>query len=197
MKKPKLIIIEGSQGVGKGTITNMLREKIPYSTLMRLSGIKDNSFPNGYEKIFKIRKQELEFIKKCSDCETTFILDRSYLTEKIYCNLGYKNYNFKADTDILNNCLNSLTDIYDVYIILLTLNDYSLFEKRLKRNKAEYEHSKFSVKNSIKQQFEYIYEIEKIRNRYPNIKCKYIENHKDPIDTFKNIMEFLELKELI
>ena len=48
--KPKLIIVEGAQGVGKGTVTNMLREKVPYSTLMRLSGIKDKTKETGLKK---------------------------------------------------------------------------------------------------------------------------------------------------
>ena len=60
--KPKLIIIEGSQGVGKGVITTLLREKIPYSTLMRLSGIKDNTKETGLNKVYKLTSYILTLI---------------------------------------------------------------------------------------------------------------------------------------
>ena len=185
--KNKIIIIEGSQGVGKGTITNLLRENIPYTTLMRLSGIKDKSYP---DKVFVLRKTELDLLFNSRNSDTTYILDRSFLTEKIYCNLGYKDYDFISETDVLINYLNDLTFYYDVYIIGLYLNDVNKFSKRLMRNKGIYEHSKFSVDNSIKQQKEYIKEINKIKRNYPRINCSLIPADDSINNVYNNVLKF-------
>ena len=192
--KPKLIIIEGSQGVGKGVITTLLREKIPYSTLMRLSGIKDNTKETGLNKVYKLRSNELSFILNCAKLNTTFILDRCHLSEKVYCNLGYKQYDFNVETKTLNGYLDILTDFYDVYIIGLILEDTNIYAERLKRDKAIFEHSKFNIDNSIRQQNEYIKEITNIQNNYKNIKCLLIDNSTDPEDTLNSIAAFCELE---
>ena len=192
--KPKLIIIEGSQGVGKGTITNLLREKIPYSTLMRLSGIKDKSRETGLDKVYKLRREELKFILNCSRLDTTFILDRCHLSEKVYCNLGYKEYDFKKETQDLNDFLNMMTLLYDVYIIGLILEDTDAYETRLKRDKAIFEHSKFNIDNSIRQQDEYIKEINNIKNNYEHIKCLLVDNNSKPEDTLSLIANFCGLE---
>lgn len=174
--KPKLIIVEGAQGVGKGTVTNMLREKVPYSTLMRLSGIKDKTKETGLKKVFDLRAGELKFILNRVESDTNFILDRCHLSEKVYCNLGYKEYDFKQETEDLNDFLNMVTLFYDVYIIGLILNNTRIYAKRLKRDKAEFEHSKFNIDNSIRQQNEYIKEINNIKENYKHIKCLLIDN---------------------
>lgn len=192
--KPKLIIIEGSQGVGKGAITTLLREKIPYSTLMRLSGIKDNTKETGLDKVYKLRSNELAFILNCANLNTTFILDRCHLSEKVYCNLGYKKYDFKTETKALNGYLNILADFYDVYIIGLILEDTDIYVKRLERDKAIFEHSKFNIDNSIRQQDEYIREITNIKNEYKNIKCLLVDNSTHPEDTLKLISDFCGLE---
>lgn len=180
--KPNLIIVEGAQGVGKGTITNMLREKIPYSTLMRLSGIEDKTKQTGLEKVYRMRSNELKFIHDCVDCETTFILDRSHITEKVYCNLGYKEYDFIYEANILNEDLNLLTDKYNVHIIVLVLSDTDKFQDRLKRDKAEVEYSRFNISNSIAQQQQYLIEILNIAEQYPDINCIVIDTSNESID---------------
>lgn len=190
MSKPSLIIIEGAQGVGKGTITTMLREKIPYSTLMRLSGIKDKSMETGLEKVYALRKNELAFILNCANTDTTFVLDRFYLSEKVYCNLGYKSYNFQDETNLLNEDLNELSNHYNVYVIGLILEDTSLYQERLNRDKAVFEHSKFNTDNSVKQQQEYIKEITNIKENYPKINCLLLDNSSTPQKTFNQIIEF-------
>lgn len=189
MSKPKIIIIEGAQGVGKGTITTMLRERIPHSTLIRLSGIKDNSI-EGLEKVFTLRFEELCFLNRAAECETTFILDRSHLSEKVYCNLGYKNYDFIPETVTLNNRLGFLAEKYDVYVIGLILNDISLYEDRLKRDKAEINYSKFDINNSVKQQEEYIKEIKYLHHRNPNINCLLLNNSECLEEVFNQIISY-------
>ena len=191
--KPKLIIVEGAQGVGKGTVTNMLREKVPYSTLMRLSGIKDKSKETGLKKVFDLRNAELKFILNRSESDTNFILDRCYLSEKVYCNLGYKEYDFKKETKTLNAFLNMMTIFYDVYLIGLVLEDTDIYAKRLNRNKAVFEHSKFDIDNSIRQQNEYIKEINNIKEDYEYIKCLLVDN-EDSDEALYKIADFCGLE---
>lgn len=196
-KKPTVIIVEGMQGVGKGAITTLLRENIPYSTLMRLSGIADKSKETGVEKVFQLRMSELDFIKANANSETTFILDRSYLSEKVYCNLGYKEYDFQQQTNILNEKLNELTEFFNVYIVVLALEDNAeeILKERLKRDKADFPHSKFNVENSLKQQTEYINEVFKIWQDYSNIKTGIIYNNKEPKEVCEQIMRIANIWE--
>lgn len=196
-KKPTVIIVEGMQGVGKGAITTLLRENIPYSTLMRLSGIADKSKETGVEKVFQLRMSELDFIKVNANSETTFILDRSYLSEKVYCNLGYKEYDFQQQTNILNEKLNELTEFFNVYIVVLALEDNAeeILKERLKRDKADFPHSKFNVENSLKQQTEYINEVFKIWQDYSNIKTGIIYNNKEPKEVCEQIMRIANIWE--
>ena len=49
MANSKIIIIEGAQGVGKTTITDFIRNTIPYTNLYRLCGTSDSS-PTGFDK---------------------------------------------------------------------------------------------------------------------------------------------------
>ena len=196
-KKPTVIIVEGMQGVGKGAITTLLRENIPYSTLMRLSGIADKSKETGLEKVFQLRMSELDFIKANANSETTFILDRSYLSEKVYCNLGYKEYDFQQQTNILNEKLNELTEFFNVYIVVLALEDNAeeILKERLQRDKADFPHSKFNVENSLRQQTEYINEVFKIWQDYSNIKTGIIYNNKEPKEVCEQIMRIANIWE--
>lgn len=196
-KKPTVIIVEGMQGVGKGAITTLLRENIPYSTLMRLSGIADKSKETGVEKVFQLRMSELDFIKANANSETTFILDRSYLSEKVYCNLGYKEYDFQQQTNILNEKLNELTEFFNVYIVVLALEDNAeeILKERLQRDKADFPHSKFNVENSLRQQTEYINEVFKIWQDYSNIKTGIVYNNKEPKEVCEEIMRIANIWE--
>ena len=196
-KKPTVIIVEGMQGVGKGAITTLLRENIPYSTLMRLSGIADKSKETGLEKVFQLRMSELDFIKANANSETTFILDRCHLSEKVYCNLGYKEYDFQQQTNILNEKLNELTEFFNVYIVVLALEDNAeeILKERLKRDKADFPHSKFNVENSLRQQTEYINEVFKIWQDYSNIKTGIIYNNKEPKEVCEQIMRIANIWE--
>ena len=128
-----------------------------------------------------------------SKLDTNFILDRCYLSEKVYCNLGYKEYDFKTETEDLNDFLNMVTLFYDVYLIGLVLRDTNLYAKRLKRDKAEFEHSKFDIDNSIRQQNEYIKEINNIKNNYEHIKCLLVDN-EDSEEALDIIADFCGLE---
>ena len=57
MANSKIIILEGPQGVGKTTITDYIRNAIPYTNLYRLSGTADTT-KTGKEKA-KIMYEDL------------------------------------------------------------------------------------------------------------------------------------------
>ena len=49
MANSKIIIVEGAQGAGKTTITDFIRNAVPYTNLYRLNGTSDSTI-NGKEK---------------------------------------------------------------------------------------------------------------------------------------------------
>ena len=171
--KPKLIFIEGCQGSGKSTICKELREKLSYTTLMDLSAIEDKT-ESGERAMYKYHNSILDMFDNTKYCGMNYVVCRSFMSEKIYCNLGYKPYSFDQYYRVLVKELEYLTRYYDVYFILLTTNQYDL-SIRLKRDKAEYH--KFSVENSLAQQEEYQKEFGKLaRITDDNLYILEIEN---------------------
>lgn len=188
MDKPKLIIIESIQGGGKTTITDYIRNNMQHVTLMRLNGIADTS-EEGARKMLINHKCILESIAMTRGCDMSYVLDRSHISQKVYSNLGYANYDFKRETDVLNQHLDILGNYYDVYFILLTVDEKDL-EKRLKRNKCEVEYSKFSIENSMNQLREYKKELKHLSDTTKNVRCFQIENKELDI-TINSIMEII------
>ena len=60
MANSKIIIVEGPQGVGKTTITDYIRNTIPYTNLYRLSGTSDST-PSGKLKSKKMYENVWRF----------------------------------------------------------------------------------------------------------------------------------------
>ena len=138
-ERSSIIIIEGPQGVGKSTLANYLRDNIPSCNLYRLSGIKDKT-KEGYEKNKKMYNDLLEYMKKLEGIGINLIFDRTFFTEEVYCNLGYKEYKFN---DVYEKLVKKLNDLdFDIYFVVLGIKDTTLYEKRLKRDHHEYQ--KFS-----------------------------------------------------
>lgn len=178
--KDTIIIVEGPQGVGKTTFTNYLREKIPSSDLYRLTGIKDKT-KTGYPKIKRKYLKLLEYVDSCED--VNMIFDRTFFSEEIYCRLGYHNFSF---TEIYKELLQKLDSLnYDMYFVVLYLEDVSLYEERIKRDKHAYQ--SFNVESSIKQQEEYLKLADEVEKNTKNIKVikfnnENSENYKEKID---------------
>lgn len=151
--KPKLILVEGCQGVGKTTITNLLRDTIPYTCLMRLSGIQDTTL-EGRKPIYDMHRHVLDMYYDSKGI-INWIQDRSFMSERVYCMLGFKEYTFEQEYRELLNYLGILSSYYDVYLVLLTANSETL-KRRLQREKPEYSKVSFNVDNSLKQQNAYL-----------------------------------------
>lgn len=167
MEKEKIIIFEGAQGVGKTTITNTLRHLMPHTNLYRLSGTEDKSV-EGKNKAIKMYKSLLAHMKTLEGCSINLLFDRLFFSEEAYCRLGYKEYLF---TDVYKELLKELSEMdFEIYYIVLYLEDENEFEKRLKReNKGDVKYAKFSLENSVKQQRVYLELADEIEKEYPNI----------------------------
>jgi len=153
LKKSKLIIIEGPQGVGKTTITNYVRDTLPYTNLYRLCGTSDVT-KCGKNKARNMYKHLLKYIKGLQGKDINLLFDRLFFTEEVYCRLGKKEYTF---THIYNKLCKELFKCkYDIYYINLYLRNTNLYTQRLNRpGKANFKNSTFNIENSIQQQHMY------------------------------------------
>lgn len=186
--KDKIIIVEGPQGVGKTTFTNLLREKMKATDLYRLSGIKDKT-ETGKAKIKLKYEKLLEYMENCED--VNMIFDRTFFTNEVYSRLGYQNYEF---TEIYNELLKKLDTLeniekYDIYLVILYLQDEGLYEKRIKRDKHEYQ--KFDVKSSMLQQREYLKLADEVEKQTKNIKVIRFENDTQELQE-ENLKKYFE-----
>lgn len=189
MNKPKLIILDGSCGVGKSTVCNHLREQMTSTNLLSLSGVADKTI-TGATKSEIYHHQVLDMIRNTSKCSLNYILCRSFMSEKVYCNLGgIKPYSFQREYDVLVEALQNLTIHYDVYFFVLVA-DANAYEERLKRNKGEY--VKFSVDNSLRQQEQYVAELVKLRESAPSVECRFVSTmNRTSEETAQSIMNFI------
>ena len=161
--KDKIIIVEGPQGVGKTTFTNELREKIPATDLYRLTGIKDKTMA-AQPKIIKRYNSLLEYVSNLEDVNIVF--DRTFFLEEVYSRLGYKPYSFHNEYEKFLKKLDLLN--FDIYLIVLYLEDTNTYQKRLCRNKHQYQ--AFNIESSIKQQEEYLKIADEVEKETKNIK---------------------------
>lgn len=177
MEKSKIIIVEGSQGAGKTTVTDYLRNVLKHTNLYRLSGISDST-PTGLEKNRKMYYDLLDYMKKMENLDINLLFDRTFFTEENYCRLGKKEYSF---TEVYNDLLDKFSKLdFEIYYLTVYLENEKLYEERLKREgKVEPAYAKFSADSSIEQQKEYLKMADEISEKYPNINVYKIENGKD------------------
>lgn len=170
--KPKLIIVEGAQGSGKSTICRHMREKMTSTLLLSLSGVADKT-KEGAWKSYEYHSAFLNTLFDISNCGLNTILERSYLSERVYAKLGIKPYTFEEQTKALNCRLRFLATKYDVHLFILTCAE-SEYEARLQRDKGSY--VGFSVQSSLDQQDAYLSELKNIEETYPSINCYVVDN---------------------
>lgn len=183
--KPKIIFIEGSQGVGKSSVTKELREKLKYTTMLDLNAIGDKSF-EARNKMYNYHKNILNMFEDNKYNDMNFLCSRSYFSEAVYCELGYKSYDFEVQTNSLTSELTYLTKYYDIYFIVLTATEEEL-EERLNRDKFAY--NKFSVENSLNQQNVYKRYLRYLSNKSErSVRCFEVPNRNinDTVDVIMN-----------
>jgi len=190
MGRRKVVVVEGPQGAGKTSITNWLREQMLSTILMRLTGVADKS-SLGEIKAFKYHYAILDAIAKSDQCDVNYVLDRSFVTEYVYAQLGYKPYTFNDRFKELCDLLEKRVAVnYDVIFINLYLGDTNDFVDRLNRDKAEYQ--KFNIGNSIAQQYKYADVVDEMANRCPNVGFYNIDTtHQDYWMEIADIVGFI------
>lgn len=193
MANSKIIILEGPQGVGKTTITDYIRNVIPYTNLYRLSGTAYTT-KTRKEKAKIMYEDLVDYIEKLQNKSVNLLFDRTFFTEEVYCRLGFKEYTF---TDVYNNLLDRLAKMdFDIYYITLYLSDENEFAKRLDREgKAKVKYAEFNKKSSVNQQNEYLKLADEIKEKYKNINVIKIDNCRDLNEVKKEIKELLDWKE--
>lgn len=196
-----LIIVEGAQGVGKGTITTALRSRLTCTNLMSLAGLSVNSSKH---EVFSERYNELLAVDGSHNLG--WILDRSYITDLVYQKMGKKAYTYEDFEDCreeLNNLLAySLAFKYNLTLVLLKAPEDD-FARRLNRpDKATYENMAFAVESSVEQQRIYEEEMDKIANYVEDVtegrmSFKYlkVDTTSNPEDAISYIMEAINVKE--
>ena len=118
----------------------------------------------------------------CKDVNLLF--DRNFFSEEVYGRLGYKKYSF---TEVYEELLAKLDKLdFDIYLIVLYLEDTSEYEKRL-GGRVKHQYQKFDIKSSIEQQEAYLKLSEEVKKKAKNIKViKYNagnnENYEANID---------------
>ena len=193
MANSKIIILEGPQGVGKTTITDYIRNAIPYTNLYRLSGTADTT-KTGKEKARIMYEDLVDYIEKLQNKSVNLLFDRTFFTEEVYCRLGFKEYTF---TDVYYKLLDKLAKMdFDIYYITLYLSDENEFAKRLDREgKAKVKYTEFNKQSSVNQQNEYLKLADEIKEKYKNINVIKIDNCRDLNEVKKEIKELLDWKE--
>ncbi|MBR3280484.1 MAG: deoxynucleoside kinase [Clostridia bacterium] len=164
MANSKLIVVEGPQGAGKTTVTDFIRHKIPYTNLYRLSGSSDNT-PSGKPKSVSMYNDLLDYIEKLQNKSINLVFDRTFFTEYVYCNLGFKEFDYREE--FLTFLERFASFDFDIYYINLYLSDTDEFEARLARDgKGVNKYAKFSKESSVKQQDEYMKVASEIQEKY-------------------------------
>ncbi len=190
MANSKIIVVEGSQGAGKTTITDYIRNTLSYTNLYRLCGTSDSTI-TGKKKAREMYEDLLEYMKKMENKSINLLFDRTFFTEENYCRLGKKEYSF---TDVYERLLQDFAGLdFEIYYITLYLEDESKYSERLNRGeKAVFKGSEFAADNSRNQQKVYLQIAAEIKERYPNINVFNVRNDRPEEETKAEIREILK-----
>lgn len=187
-----IIIIEGPQGVGKSTMANFLRDNLASSNLYRLTGIKDKT-KTGYDKNKRMYLNLLNYMEELEDTELNLIFDRTFFTEQVYCLLGFKEYKFDDVYERLVQKLNALD--FNIYYVVLYLNNTSIYEKRLKRQHHQYQ--AFSIESSVNQQNTYLKLADNLKEANINVLKIATDNYEKAYNELINSIPILKDSNII
>lgn len=187
-----IIIIEGPQGVGKSTMANFLRDNLASSNLYRLTGIKDKT-KTGYDKNKRMYLNLLNYMEELEDTELNLIFDRTFFTEQVYCILGFKDYKFDDVYERLVQKLNALD--FNIYYVVLYLEDTSIYERRLKRQHHQYQ--AFSIESSVNQQNTYLKLADNLKATNINILKIATDNYEKAYNELINSIPILKDSNII
>lgn len=187
-----IIIIEGPQGVGKSTMANFLRDNLASSNLYRLTGIKDKT-KTGYDKNKRMYLNLLNYMEELEDTELNLIFDRTFFTEQVYCLLGFKDYKFDDVYERLVQKLNALD--FNIYYVVLYLEDTNIYERRLKRQHHQYQ--AFSIESSVNQQNTYLKLADNLKEANINVLKIATDNYEKAYNELINSIPILKDSNII
>ncbi|MBR2705576.1 MAG: hypothetical protein IKG14_02620 [Clostridia bacterium] len=190
MANSKIIIVEGPQGAGKTTITDYIRNVVPYTNLYRLSGTSDSS-KQGKVKAVKMYEDLMNYMENLENMSINLLFDRTFFTEEIYCRLGFKAYSFTDEYEKLLERLSKMD--FEIFYITLYLKNTDEYKKRLQREgKANIKYAEFDIQSSINQQNAYLKMAEEIKSKYSIINVVNYDTSREIEITFDEIKQLLK-----
>lgn len=184
----KLIMIEGSQGVGKTTLCNSLQPRIKSSNLFKCLGIEDKT-GNGFAKTVDYYDGWSLFLNHIRHLEIPIIFDRFVLSEVIYSRL-YKEYTFDSMFKAYLNRFGMDAELYFIFMFLPAKD----FKDRLssRKYKQKYLNMEYHTKASVNQQLEYRKECDRLKQLDKgNVHILEIQGNIPTRDNVEIILEFL------
>lgn len=169
----KIIFLEGARGTGKSTVAQLMRSRLPATTLINATGFKEDG-DKGFLKIVQYYVAMFKMLESSQSLtDATFIFDRFFFTETVFSQL-YKTYG--NDFSIMhNNFMYQISQLRaEVHIVYMRCHSSEELEQRLVRNKLPFA----SVEESV-------WESQCQDQRYELIFNKLIEDKKSGL--FKNI----------
>lgn len=184
-ERNKIVFLEGCPSCGKSYIANAMREQYTEMTMLSLTGLKDNSY-EGKIKHHKYHMSFLDMLYQQRIGDMSFVFARSFLSEQVYASLGFKSYSFDDSFDILLKHLDMIGNYYDIYFILLEVDEEQI-KQRIDRDKHEYH--KYSVEDSLMQQREYKRQMKHIAENTDNVKCLTVPSGEGTLETIDKILK--------
>ena len=154
----EIYILEGARGLGKSTISRILRDGMTNTLLINMTGNNENS-EEGKRATFKHYENLMVYLsyEKFDNSPFNFLFDRTFFSEQVYATM-YKDYDFTEQFNSLLRQLDTLADKIKVKVLFLTA-DKETIERNLNREgKAHlFGDAKFSddVHKSLSQQAMY------------------------------------------
>lgn len=189
--KPFLLIIEGAQGAGKGTISTAIRNKVTCTNLISLAGLPISS---SKELVYRTRLAELDMLKDIGTSGLNIVMDRSFLSDRVFQLLGKKPYTAHEFDEYfyeLLKKLRALSDYYDIHIVLLTASREAYYERHKKRmDKPVYENLDFSAGNSVLQQYTYSQLFKELK-RFKELKFHTVSTKALKSDTVNKVLKLI------
>lgn len=187
----RLVILEGSRGVGKSTIARSIREKISEITLVNPTGFHLDNL-EGLNKVSRYYERWMNFLWSMSKHNSTFVFDRFFFSEMVFSKL-YKSYEFTEKYEDLLFDLCTLP--CEVDLIFFTIGDEAELKERLLRDKVPFGKAEESVAETLKQQSAYANIMSEIDTDYAHttFRLHYVDTtHKTPEQVQEEVFKIIK-----
>jgi thymidylate kinase len=187
----RIIILEGSRGVGKSTVARAIREKISEITLVNPTGFHLNDL-EGLDKVSKYYERWMNLLWSMKNHDSTLVFDRFFFSEMVFSKL-YKNYDFTEKYESLLFDLCTLP--CEIDLIFFKIGNEEELKERLLRDKVPFGKAEESVTETIKQQGAYDDIMSDIDHEYSHItfRLHYVDTtHKTPEQVQEEVFKIIK-----